>query len=491
MEHLLRVSALAKSFNGVPALRDGRLDLRRGTVHALCGGNGAGKSTFLNILMGLLAPDSGEIEIEGRVRQIRSANEALSLGIAIITQELSLAEDLTVAENLFLGQEPTVIGKVSFGRMIAEGQALLDVCGFDIRASDRVADLNVARKQLVEIARAIGRKSRILIMDEPTSALGLQETEVLFDAIRRLRHNGTAIIYVSHRLSELFEIADDYTVFRDGRFVQSGPMAELNRDQLVHLIVGKEPHKHQGSSRNLEPTPKLSVSGFSREGEFADINLDVRKSEILGIYGLIGSGRSEFLNCLYGVTQPDRGRLLIDGAPHRFRSPLQAIQRGVGLISEDRKESGLVGCLTIRENITVSSLKHCGTAFWVRKKRERALIRDLFAKLDIRAASPEIPVELLSGGNQQKVVFARCLMHEPEILLCDEPTRGVDEGAKQQIYQIIEDFAAKGGAVIVVSSEIEEILQISDRIAVFKRGAVVETVAREDANQTVLTKAAA
>lgn len=491
MEHILRVSALTKSFNGVPALRDGRLDLRYGTVHALCGGNGAGKSTFLNILMGLLVPDSGTIEIEGRVRQIRTAHDALSLGISIITQELSLAEHLTVAENLFLGQEPTVFGKVRFGRMIAEGQALLDSCGFDIRASDRVADLNVARKQLVEIARAIGRNSRVLIMDEPTSALGLHETEVLFEAIKRLRQKGTAIIYVSHRLSELFEIADDYTVFRDGRFIQSGPMAELTRDQLVHLIVGQEPHKHLPSRRSVERTPKLSTKGLSRKGEFTDISLDVRKGEILGIYGLIGSGRSEFLNCLYGITRADKGEVQIDGTVLGFRSPLEAIRQGVGLISEDRKESGLVGCLPIRENITVSSLKQCGSAFWVRKKRERTLIRDLFAKLDIRAASPEIAVELLSGGNQQKVVFARCLMHGPQILLCDEPTRGVDEGAKQQIYRIIEDFAAQGGAVIVVSSEIEEILQISDRIAVFKRGSLVETIVREEANQVVLTRAAA
>ncbi len=488
---LLRARGVAKSYNGVPALRDGRLDLRAGSIHALCGGNGAGKSTFINIVMGLADRDAGEILIDGRPVRFAGPGEALAAGLAVITQELSLVDDMTVAENIALGREPKRAGFVDYRAMTGNARTLLDRLNFPIKPGTRVGDLSVARKQLVEIARAISYNSRVLIMDEPTSALGESDTRMLFDAIAGLKPHGVGIVYVSHRLSELFEIADDYTVFRDGRFVQSGPMASIDRAGLVQAIVGRALHHREARPAQAAGQPALAVDNLSRKNEFDGVSLEVGRGEILGIYGLVGSGRSEFMNCLYGLTRADRGTVTIDGAPVRIEGPRAGLAHGLALVTEDRKDTGLVACRPVRENITLASLASLSWAGIVQRGRERREVRRLIEALGIRTASPELTVDKLSGGNQQKVVFARCLMSGPTLLLCDEPTRGVDEGAKQQIYQLIEDFVGGGRAAIVVSSELDEILQICDRIIVFRGGRAVAEVPRAEATHQTLTHLAA
>jgi ABC-type sugar transport system ATPase subunit len=487
---LLRAENIRKSFHGVPALLSGALALRPGTVHALCGGNGAGKSTFLNIIMGLLEPDGGEIEIDGKPIRFSSPGDALASGVAMITQELSLIEDMSVAENVVLGREPLSMGLVDYRATQRYAEALFSRLGFDLPTRARLGDLSMARRQMVEIARAIGYDSHILIMDEPTSALGETETRVLFAAIEKLKRLNVGIIYVSHRLNELAQIADDYTIFRDGRFIQTGAMAELTRDGLVRLIVGRELHRHQPSAR-ARAKPIVEVSGLSRAGEFEDVSLEVGAGEVLGIYGLIGAGRSEFLNCLFGLNRPDRGEVRLAGAPVVVASPRDAFRLGMSLVPEDRKDWGVIACLSVRENVVLSFLKRLSVLTLVRRQLERKEVARMIDLLRIRTASSNLPVENLSGGNQQKVVFARCLLTDPRLLLCDEPTRGVDEGAKQQIFQIIDQFVSSGRAAIVVSSELEEILQISDRIIVFRSGKMAGEVSRAEASQEVLTGMAA
>ena len=488
---LLQALSVRKTYSGVPALLDGSLNLRSGTVHALCGGNGAGKSTFLNVIMGLTTPDGGELFLDGKAHNFMGPAEAINAGIAMITQELSLIDELSVAENIFLGRQPIRFGLVDHSAMLLHAGELLKQLGFDVPAEARVAELSVARKQLVEIARAISMKSRILIMDEPTSALSERETQVLFNAMRSLKTHNVGIIYVTHRLSELFQIADDYTVFRDGRFVESGVVADLDRDKLVHLIVGAALHKHQVESRGRRGDRRLEVTRLSRMGEFHDVSLTVDGGEVLGIYGLVGSGRSEFLNCLFGLTRAQSGEVAIDGERVAIYSPRDAMKKGFSLVTEDRKESGLVACLSVRENMALSSLRRLGSMLWVRRGVERAEAAQMKERLGVRAASLELAVENLSGGNQQKVVFARCLLTKPKVLLCDEPTRGVDAGAKHQIFQIVKFFVADGGAAVVVSSELDEILQVSDRIIVFRAGRIAGELSRADASQEGLMRLAA
>ncbi|MEM5330388.1 sugar ABC transporter ATP-binding protein [Paraburkholderia sp. JHI2823] len=470
---LLEATQVAKRFNGVSALRDGRLTLAAGRVHALCGGNGTGKSTFLNILMGLLRRDEGVIRLHGREVDFASPAEAIAHRLAIITQELSPVPGMTVAENLYLGREPTVAGVIVDRRALRRrAQALLDRLGFAIDAGVPMQRLSLAQTQLVEIAKAFSHDCRVMIMDEPTSAIGERETETLFTAIRQVTAQGTGIIYVSHRLSELFDIADDYTVFRDGAYVESGRMADIDRAHLVRTIVGRELAAVDRDRRPADGAVCLSARGLTRAGEFEDIGLDVRRGEILGIYGLMGSGRSEFLNCIYGLTRPDAGTLTLNGEPLPQGDPARTIRAGVSLVTEDRKDCGLVLSGSVQENIALSAYRRLARAGVIRRAPVRRLAQAMVERLAIKAASLRMPVSAMSGGNQQKVVLARCLSTGPVLLLCDEPTRGVDEGAKQAIYQLLDTFARNGGAVIVVSSEAPELLLVSDRIAVFRGGRV-------------------
>ncbi len=486
-EFLLAATSIAKAYAGVPALLDGRIQLKRGSIHALCGGNGAGKSTFLSILMGLQRADAGAILVKGRLVHYGSAAEALADGIAIITQELSPVLDMTVAENIYLGREPRRGGWfVDRARMEADAGALFARLGFDIDPKARMRSLSVARIQLVEIAKAISRDSDILIMDEPTSAIGEKETATLFKAIRGLAASGVGIIYVSHRLTDIFEIADSYTVFRDGRFIESGALADIDRQRLIALIVGRDLRDAAKRESTARPETMIEMRGFSRAGEFEDISLAIAKGEILGLYGLMGAGRSEFANAVYGNAPKDSGEVLIEGAPVTIETPSQALKHGIAIVTEDRKETGLVLSSSVSANIVLAALHRFSRFGVVDGGSVARSVDGQIAHFRIRTASRDLQVQSLSGGNQQKVVLARCVETEPRILICDEPTRGIDEGAKREVYAFLSAFAAAGNAVLMISSEIPEILANADRIVVFRRGRIAGEVMARDATQDAL-----
>ncbi len=471
---LLSAKGITKSFSGVPALRDGRLQLHAGSIHALCGGNGAGKSTFLNIITGILRKDGGTIVYKGSERDFHAPKESLDAGISIITQELSPVREMTVAENLYLGHLPKRYGLVDWKELFRNATKLLKGLGFEINPRKKMREISLAQIQLVEIAKAINHRDvSILIMDEPTSALGEHETEVLFKSVRNLASLGKGIIYVSHRMTEIFTICDAYTVLRDGMFIEDGLIKDISRKHLVSKIIGRD-YQDQFPDAKAEITaePVLRVKNFSIAGKLTDINLEVHKGEVLGIYGLVGSGRSEFLNGLYGLDKKAAGEVLLNNRHIAARSPRGSIRDGVTLVTEDRKESGLVLTSTVKENMSLSSLPALSKLGFIRHQKEKGWTNDWVRKLRIKCASINLQVRFMSGGNQQKVVLARALETEPRLLLLDEPTRGVDAGAKQEIYGFIEEFVEQGNGVIMVSSEVDEILGMSTRIIIFRRGRI-------------------
>jgi putative xylitol transport system ATP-binding protein len=489
---LLSAKGITKSFSGVPALRDGRLNLRAGSIHALCGGNGAGKSTFLNIITGILRKDGGTIVYKGREVDFQMPKESLDAGISIITQELSPVRDMTVAENLYLGHLPERYGLIHWQQLFRDATELLERLGFKINPRKRMREISLAQTQLVEIAKAINHRDvSILIMDEPTSALGEQETEVLFSSVRSLASLGKGIIYVSHRMTEIFTICDAYTVFRDGSFIEDGLIKDISRRHLVSTIIGRD-YQDQFPEAKAQVTeePVLRVKNFSIPGKLRDINLEVHKGEVLGIYGLVGSGRSEFLNGLYGLEQRESGEVLLNNRPIATRSPRDSIRDGVALVTEDRKETGLVLTSSVKENMSLPSLRALSKLGFIQHQLEKARTNDWVRKLRIKCASIKLPVRFMSGGNQQKVVLARALGTEPTLLLLDEPTRGVDAGAKQEIYGFIEEFVEQGNGVIMVSSEVDEVLGMSSRIVIFRRGRITAEMDNKNVTAADLLHAA-
>ena len=482
MTALLKVEGLKKAFGGVVALRDASFELEAGTVHALCGGNGAGKSTFLSILMGIYRRDAGKIWRKGQEVEFNSPAEALASGIAIIEQELSPIPQMTVAENIFLGREPPGrFGGVNFRKMNAAAQAILDELGFVIPATRRMASLSVAQMQLVEIAKALSHDAEVIFMDEPTSAIGHREAHQLFTVVRRLREQGRGIVYVSHRLSEIFDIADRYTVFRDGGYVGSGLLADVDRASLIRMIVGREISEEYEKVNKPTDEEGLSVVGLTSPGKISDISFTVRKGEIFGIYGLMGSGRSEIFDCLFGLDKPSSGEVKLFGAPLSVATPAQAIARGIALVTEDRKLSGLYLGDSVRRNLSMASLRALSPHFVVNGAREANASREAIERFHIRVGRDVDPVSSLSGGNQQKVVLGKWFLCNPRVLLLDEPTRGVDVGAKREISRVVGDFAAAGGTVAMISSEIDELLGVADRIMVMRDGRSVETLDRSEA----------
>jgi putative xylitol transport system ATP-binding protein len=489
---LLAAKEITKSFSGVPALRDGRLNLRAGSIHALCGGNGAGKSTFLNIITGILRKDSGTIVYKGKQVDFHMPKESLEAGISIITQELSPVRDMTVAENLYLGHVPERYGLIHWKQLFRDASELLERLGFKIDPRKKMREISLAQVQLVEIAKAINHRDvSILIMDEPTSALGEHETEVLFSSVRSLAALGKGIIYVSHRMTEIFTICDAYTVFRDGAFIEEGLIKDISRKHLVSKIIGRD-YQDQFPEAKAQVTeePVLRVKNFSIPGKLRDINLEVHKGEVLGIYGLVGSGRSEFLNGLYGLDKRESGEVLLNNRPIGARSPRESIRDGVALVTEDRKETGLVLTSSVKENMSLPSLSALSKLGFMRHQTEKARTNDWVSKLRIKCASIKLQVRFMSGGNQQKVVLARALGTEPILLLLDEPTRGVDAGAKQEIYGFIEDFVEQGNGVIMVSSEVDEVLGMSTRIVIFRRGRITAEMNNEGLTAADLLHAA-
>jgi inositol transport system ATP-binding protein len=495
-EPLLRMAGISKRFPGVQALDNVDFEVAPGEIHALLGENGAGKSTLLKILAGADRQDSGTITFEGRPAVSQNPHDAQRLGIVTIYQEFTLAPNMTVAENVFIGREPGRKPFVSWRRMAAETRTLTDRIGLTVNPRTLVRDLSVAEQQMVEIARALSMKSRLIVMDEPTSALSATEVGKLFKIVRGLKAQGISITFVTHRLEEVFELCDRYTVLRDGRHVGTGSVADTNIDGIIRMMVGRQVNAlfaHRADSD--AGAVALAAEGISRRGNTQDqnatvldnVSLNVRHGEILGIAGLVGAGRTELARAIFGADPFDSGRVVIDGKPADIRSPQDAIRHGIGLVPEDRKQQALFLSLAIRTNLSIAALDHIGMMrVFVDERAERRLVEEYKATLNIRMASPEQLVANLSGGNQQKVVLARWLALRPKILIVDEPTRGIDVGAKVEVHNLLFEMARAGIAIIAISSELPEVLTISDRIVTMREGRVTGEINRVDANQEIL-----
>ncbi|GCA50470.1 ribose import ATP-binding protein RbsA [Sinorhizobium sp. KGO-5] len=471
---ILKITDVTKSFGQVAALKGMRLEVRRGRVHTLLGENGAGKSTLMKILAGVHGATSGEIVLDGQAYRPANPQEAASLGLAIVFQELSLCNNLTVAENILATREPRRFGFINDKALVAKAQRIVADLGLPIDVTEKVGNLSIAQRQLVEIAKGLSHDAKVVILDEPTSSLSDSEAEILFEIIGRLKQRNAAIIYISHRMEEIMRLSDDITVIRDGEYVSTHARDEVTIETLIALMVGRRmdeiypPPMHRVAA---DGAPVLAVDRLTREGEFHDVSFHVRAGEILGFFGLVGSGRSEVMNALFGMKNAE-GTVRLDGESVRFRSPDEAIARGVGFVTENRKEEGLVLGHSVEWNISMAALANfAGGLGFIRNDAERAAASEQVGKLSIKTNSLETPAGALSGGNQQKIVLAKWLLTRPRVLILDEPTRGVDVGAKFEIYKIIRQLAAEGTAILLISSDLPEVLGMSDRVVVMHEGA--------------------
>lgn len=496
---LLQARGIRKSFPGVQALDDAQITVRRGTLHALLGENGAGKSTLMNILAGVFPPEKGQIQLNGRSVEFRNPREAQNAGISIIFQELNLVHQLSVAENIFLGREPrNRVGLIDYRKMHEDSRRLLATLDLELDPQTPVARLKVGAQQMVEIAKAMSFEAQIIIMDEPTSAISDHEVESLFGLIWQLKQRGLGMIYITHKLDELASIADDVTVMRDGRVVDARPFADVSHDDLVRMMVGRD--YSASFAKTAEPVGDnvLEVRGLSlrhpeRPGDFAvrDVSFEVGRGEVLGIFGLMGAGRSELLQTIFGLhPRTSAGTISVAGKSMRIRSPRDAIRAGIALAPEDRKSEGLVLSMSVAENASLSCLDRTTQLGMLRSADERKLVGRYFERLAVKTPSLNTPIRNLSGGNQQKVVVSKWLATEPKVLLLDEPTRGIDVNAKREMYAIIDELARSGLGVVIVSSELPEILTIADRILVLAEGRVTATFSRDQANEENILKAA-
>jgi ABC-type sugar transport system ATPase subunit len=495
----MEASDVAKSFPGVRALDGVRITVRRGRLNALLGENGAGKSTLMNVLAGVFPPDRGTILLEGNPVAFRNPREAQEKGIAIIFQELNLVPDLTIAENIFLGREPlNRFGLVDYARMNEDAAGLLAELELDADPRTPVSRLRVGAQQVVEIAKAISFHSRVIIMDEPTSAITEHEIEVFFRHIKRLKQNGVGLIYITHKLDELPVIADDITVLRDGRFVGTAALHEVSRDKMIRMMVGHElsdlfPKTPAQPGAEVLRVRNLSLQHPERTGDFAvrDVSFEVRHGEVLGIFGLMGAGRTELLQAIFGLhPKTSTGEIRIEGQPVSIGSPEQAIAAGLALAPEDRKAEGVVLGLSVAQNVTLSCLPKIERWGLLQTAPERDLVGKYMTRLRVKAPSIDQAVVNLSGGNQQKVVLAKWLATGPKVLLLDEPTRGIDINAKKEIYTLIDELAKSGLGVVMVSSELPEILGISDRIMVLCEGRKTAEFSRAEASEEKVVRAA-
>ncbi len=469
---LLRMRGISKAFPGVQALADVDLTLATGEVLALVGENGAGKSTLIKVLSGAHRPDAGSIAIDGKPADIATPVDAQRAGVAVIYQEFNLVPSLSARENIFLGQERTRAGLLRHGDEQRRSLALFERVGVRIDPNAPCRTLTVAQQQIVEIAKALSLDARIIVMDEPTAALTGQETERLFAIIRDLRSQGIGVVYISHRLEEIFEIADRVTVLRDGRHITSRPIAEVTREGLIEDMVGRKIENEFPKQPAPIGEPRLVVRGLSRGRAVRDVSFDVRRGEVLALTGLVGAGRTETARLLFGADRPDAGSIELDGRPLRIRRPRDAIRHGICLLTEDRKAQGLVLGLSVRENVALPNLPRWSSLGFVRSHREKAECGRYIDALRIKVPHPEALARNLSGGNQQKVVLAKWLAMNSEVVLFDEPTRGIDVGAKYEIYLLMNELAAAGKAIVMISSELPEVLGMADRILVMHEGRV-------------------
>jgi rhamnose transport system ATP-binding protein len=491
-EALLRLRGVQKRYGGVRALRGVDFDVLAGEVHALVGENGAGKSTLIKIVSGAEVADEGTAEIDGAPLTGGNTQAAMEAGIATVYQEPHLFGELTVAENVFLGRELRTSGRVDWATQRTRVGELLTQIGLDPAIGDvRVADLPVAEQQLVSIAKAFAHSAKILILDEPSAILTDREIEVLFGVVRNLRAAGVGIIYISHRLDELSQISDRVTVLRDGEVVASRPTSELTVRQVAELMVGHELGAATADRPAPTGEPVLTVAGLGRTGAFSDLDLQVRPAEVVALYGLVGSGTDGIARALYGVNPADSGTVEVDGRAVRLRSPQDAAAAGIAMLPGNRKQQGVFANKSIAFNISSAHLRHLAKlGFWFDRRRERSIAEDFLRRISIKAPDVGTAVGALSGGNQQKVVLARQLVRAPRVLVLEEPTQGVDVGAKEEIHRLVLELADGGSAVLVISTDLPEVLQLADRVLVVRKGVVVREFERGASQADVLAAAA-
>ena len=488
---MLRALELRKDFGGLTVLHPTSIDFLPGEVHALMGENGAGKSTLMKIVAGLYRPDGGQVEWRERTAEFTSPHDALVAGIAMIHQELMPIPDLTVAENITLGAEPcSGFGLIDRPAQLARAEELLGELESDINPTRMMRTLTVAQTQVVEIAKALGRQADVILMDEPTAALSDHEVAALFRAITRLKVRGVAIVYTTHKMDEVFRLADRISVLRDGRLVGTAPAAELNPAKLITMMVGREladvfPVRHSPSDEIL-----LEVSGLTREPAYRDISFKVHRGEVVALAGLMGAGRTEVVSAIYGLQPATEGQIRLNGTPLTIRNPEDALAAGIGMVTEDRKGLGLIPALGVGQNITLSALRDYSRGPLVDHSAESAASETQMTEFAVKANSSSQPIAQLSGGNQQKALLARCLLGTPDLIILDEPTRGIDIGAKAEIYALIQKLARAGKGILLVSSELPEVLSLAHRIVVLRRGCVSATLDAASTDQeTVLRHA--
>ena len=493
MEHIICFENITKKFGGTAALSDVCFKIKKGEVHCLCGENGAGKSTLMNLCGGIFQPTSGIIKINGEEVKINSIAQSEKLGFSIIHQEVPLCLNMSIAHNIFMGSSKSTKGLFLNEKfMEQETSKLLKEFKLNRNPSDLVGSLSIAEQSIVQIAKAVYFNPKILIMDEPTAALTNDQRAVMFDIIKKLKtENGTTIIYISHRLEEIMEIGDTITVLRDGQFVTTEKVSDITIDELVNLMVGRKLNTDEDVVSYNTGERLLKVNNLTRKGEFENISFELNKGEILGLGGFVGSGRTEVLMSLFGFTKPDSGEIIIEEKAATFNSPADAIQRGVALIPENRRDDALVEEMSIMQNAQMVIIKDLVKGILVDKKLADKKMAEMVTKYKIKANNVNLPILTLSGGNQQKVIISRWISNSPKILLCDEPTRGIDVGAKAEVYSILRSIANEGIGIIIVSSELPELLYLSDRVLVMHEGRITGQMMRKEATEEKFMRYAA
>ncbi len=487
---IIEIRNISKSFPGVKALSDVSLSIEEGEVHAIVGENGAGKSTLMKILGGMYQADSGEIFIRGEKQEIHSIQDAMKAGVSVIYQELNLMPELTVAENIFASGLPVHGVVLDIRTMNARAQELIDSMNLSLKPTDMVGMLSVSQQQMVEIAKAISHESDIIIMDEPTGALNNQEVDVLYALIRRLKENGKTILYISHRLKEIFDLTDRVSILRDGQYVATKRTEELTHNDLVKLMVGREVDQYYKSSGHALGETVLEVKNLTRAGMFEDVSFSVRSGELLGVAGLMGCGREEIVKAIYGLIRPDGGTVTLGGRQLQMKGPLQAIRDGIGFVTEDRKSAGIFALMTVRENLTMNILRSISRFGLISDAKEQELLENYKKRMNMKFSSPAQRIVNLSGGNQQKFLLARALASDCKVLIMLEPTRGIDVGAKAEIYELLEELAKSGLAIIVVSSELPEIISICHRTLVVFQGRITGNLSKTEMDEVTIMECA-
>jgi len=488
-EVVLRMAGISKEFPGVKALDKVDLNVYEAKVMALLGENGAGKSTLMKILSGVYQKTEGDLFLLGDKLEVTGPKDAMEKGIAIIHQELNLIEDLSIGENIFMGRAPQKFGRIDWKHLYAEADILLSRLNLDLSPKTLVKDLSIGHKQMVEIAKALSFDARIIIMDEPTDALTDTESESLFKVIEELRSQGKSIVYISHRLPEIFQICDDVTVLRDGQFIGEAKVSDINEDKLIEMMVGRKLEDQYPYVHTV--TDEIIFEVKSIENQWVhDIEFSVRKGEILGVAGLMGAGRTELAKSIYGVFKHTDAHMYLDGQKLIIKNEADALNQGIAYVSEDRKKDGLVLGMSVKENMSLSSLRRYASIAGINKKAEREMVEGYKDSMRIKTPSIDQKVKLLSGGNQQKVSIGKALSCQPKVLMLDEPTRGVDVGAKKEIYELMNAFKEKGMGILMISSEIPEILGVCDRVMVMHEGHIAGILERKDATQEKIMRLA-